>query len=687
MAINLESQYPGKIAPATSDYPYGSARNITLPGDGTGTPWEAALVNDLFGFQQSLLSEAGIVPTGTPEKVGASQYLETLKRLFSPQVYATVAALKTGTPIAGGTSDFDYMAANRLRVETKWNNSTSKRGGGVYEIMTAARAGTEGYTIDDIVHHDLDGTNVAILLGDTISLYQAGAIGDFSNDDTNNIQAALDQFTRVFVPPGTFRITSTLNYNQNQFMFGCGESSIIKLGTGINTNMFFPGITLGTIGSPSSNSLDNAEFHNFVLDHGIVNDGDFVESVMTIVAVGVRRLRVVGMRFIDPSGDCIYLSTTYGGQATTVLPYDVLITDSKFYGKNYNRNAISIITGAQIRITDNHFYQITRPEMPCPIDLEPNVTSETIRNVVISGNTFDGCKGGVSLFITSTSATDFNSISNVTISDNAFFNPLNVVPYVSKSQFSIAVYNGLNVTVTGNVLQNPYSVGIGIAKSSHVVCSGNTILTPGEIGIDILDIFNSKVDNNIITMGNDTFNGNTCYGIKADTQGFVVGDNHTFERGSLENNVVTQTATPVSSIGISLEGNAINLSISGECSGFATGLYVGNRVDAYPSKLKVDCELSENTTPIASFDTGFTPDNHEWRCGEGVTFGRSSFSASATKVLTNLHVFPTSQIRVTRIGATGLANNITAESPTKGQITVTSEASESGEFVWEIISP
>lgn len=82
MAINPETQYPGKIAPSTPDYPYGAARNITVPGDGTGTPWEAALVNDLFGFQQALLSEVGDAPSGNPEKVGASQYLSAITTLL-----------------------------------------------------------------------------------------------------------------------------------------------------------------------------------------------------------------------------------------------------------------------------------------------------------------------------------------------------------------------------------------------------------------------------------------------------------------------------------------------------------------------------------------------------------------------------------------------------------------------------
>ena len=87
MSINPESQYPGKIAPSSADYPYGEARNITTPSDGTGTPWEAALVNDLFGFQQALLSAAGIVPTGNPDSVSESQYMQALVEIASGRAF------------------------------------------------------------------------------------------------------------------------------------------------------------------------------------------------------------------------------------------------------------------------------------------------------------------------------------------------------------------------------------------------------------------------------------------------------------------------------------------------------------------------------------------------------------------------------------------------------------------------
>lgn len=107
MAINPETQYPGKIAPSTPGYPYGAARNVTIPGDGTGTPWESALVNDMFGFQQALLSRASVVPSGTPDNALISEYLKSLLSLtsFNLEDYDDVrnfdsSELKDGTLIS-----------------------------------------------------------------------------------------------------------------------------------------------------------------------------------------------------------------------------------------------------------------------------------------------------------------------------------------------------------------------------------------------------------------------------------------------------------------------------------------------------------------------------------------------------------------------------------------------------------
>ena len=63
MALDLTVTYSGQIdATATSTYPYGKARNITTPGDGTGTPWDEDIINDWLGFFQRLLVEGTTPP-------------------------------------------------------------------------------------------------------------------------------------------------------------------------------------------------------------------------------------------------------------------------------------------------------------------------------------------------------------------------------------------------------------------------------------------------------------------------------------------------------------------------------------------------------------------------------------------------------------------------------------------------
>lgn len=77
MALIPSARYPGQIDVAAA-YPQGKARNAGSFQDGTGTPLEKDWVNDSFGFQQALLAEAAIVPSGNPDAVGASQYLDAL---------------------------------------------------------------------------------------------------------------------------------------------------------------------------------------------------------------------------------------------------------------------------------------------------------------------------------------------------------------------------------------------------------------------------------------------------------------------------------------------------------------------------------------------------------------------------------------------------------------------------------
>lgn len=192
MAINPETQYPGKIAPSTPDYPYGAARNITLPGDGTGTPWEAALVNDLFGFQQATLAEAAVVPSGNPDKVGASQYLSALSKIHGLNADTLTAALARK----------DISEGSTILVKER----TAGNGGGFFADVVLTSSVTPN-TFNIIQCTALPTLSLVIRPGQTM-IEQWGAVS--GQDATAATQAILDAGLDPIAGPGTFLFSSQL---------------------------------------------------------------------------------------------------------------------------------------------------------------------------------------------------------------------------------------------------------------------------------------------------------------------------------------------------------------------------------------------------------------------------------------------------------------------------------------------
>lgn len=101
MALDLTTIYPAQTEGDDDGYPHGKARNATSPNDGTGFPLERRWLNDLFGFQQALLDAAGIEPSGSPDEVGASDYLDALRAIVA---LPTARYVCSGSGIATGTT-------------------------------------------------------------------------------------------------------------------------------------------------------------------------------------------------------------------------------------------------------------------------------------------------------------------------------------------------------------------------------------------------------------------------------------------------------------------------------------------------------------------------------------------------------------------------------------------------------
>jgi hypothetical protein len=68
--------------PASSAYPNGSAKNSSTPYLKDGTPITADVLNDIWGFLQKILLSASITPSGSPDNVQTSQYLNALDAII-----------------------------------------------------------------------------------------------------------------------------------------------------------------------------------------------------------------------------------------------------------------------------------------------------------------------------------------------------------------------------------------------------------------------------------------------------------------------------------------------------------------------------------------------------------------------------------------------------------------------------
>ncbi len=71
----------GRITAADANYTYGSAKDDSTGTTGDGTPIKQSWMNDIYGFQQWLLTQANIVPSGSSETILVSQFGQAMVEL------------------------------------------------------------------------------------------------------------------------------------------------------------------------------------------------------------------------------------------------------------------------------------------------------------------------------------------------------------------------------------------------------------------------------------------------------------------------------------------------------------------------------------------------------------------------------------------------------------------------------
>lgn len=90
MAIKIYEKFAPRANPADGDYPYGSIKNESVPGAKDGTPLDAAWGNDMVGFTDALLAEAGIVPSGLADTVNNSQRVDAIRAIAGIMTFGNV---------------------------------------------------------------------------------------------------------------------------------------------------------------------------------------------------------------------------------------------------------------------------------------------------------------------------------------------------------------------------------------------------------------------------------------------------------------------------------------------------------------------------------------------------------------------------------------------------------------------
>lgn len=133
--------------------------------------------------------------------------------------------------------------------------------------------------------------------GQMVSVKTYGAVGDGVANDTAAFTAAMAASTAVYVPPGTYKITSTLAVPNNTTLYGAGRGTS-KLLHAFNGDM----MTLGNYSGLSGLWLDG--------------QGGTYTGQGVVINNGVGRQNITNCRITDFNASCLYFFAQGGMQCS-----------------------------------------------------------------------------------------------------------------------------------------------------------------------------------------------------------------------------------------------------------------------------------------------------------------------------------------------------------------------------------
>jgi hypothetical protein len=341
MAIVPSDDYAGQITTGDGGYPEGKAKNVAVAGDGTGTPLEAAWVNDLWGWLQSLLARAGITPSGNPDEVGTSDYMDALDWMRVDerrvQTFDISVASQTGNDLnteAGGTSGIrDISVGNHGYIWYKTSLTQAQRWicDNPYDLDSATIVGStltydQGSNIESCAVA-LDGLKFYALASsdDTIYQYTLPSVWSFTGWSYSGKSLDITADSN----PNKFCLDESGTY---VFVWGANSETIYRYTLGTAWD-------LSTAGTVSANTLDTAALEQFIKGIHVSPDGTKLHAAYMSSDIPALS-RVAEYRMATPFN----LATATLRHTTT----DLRTVPAEFSGETEDLSSLAGITFSEV---------------------------------------------------------------------------------------------------------------------------------------------------------------------------------------------------------------------------------------------------------------------------------------------------------------------------------------------------
>ena len=152
---------------------------------------------------------------------------------------------------------------------------------------------------------------INLKLAETVSVKDFGAVGDGVTNDTTAIQAALNNRGRIYIPAGTYIVSSTLTMYGNTEIFGDGAGVSIIKGSAF---------TSATVLQDSSNVTSTDVNLNIILRDFEINVNNYATgSNYAIKFYRVGNLYVDNIYVHDVGGSCMLFGNSYADSVNIVI--------------------------------------------------------------------------------------------------------------------------------------------------------------------------------------------------------------------------------------------------------------------------------------------------------------------------------------------------------------------------------